>query len=289
MPMPAAKPMAVASTPTASASAATVSTTWRRDAPTARISADSRVRWATRIENVLWMLKAATTMAMPAKASSSVWKKPRKSLSTSRCCSAVSSAPVSASTPSGSVAAIRDSSCVGADAVGGAHEHAGDRVGAAGEQLLGGVGVEGDVRDAADLLGRAVGRQTDDVDGDRLGREHGRLVADATGRRARRWPGRRRPRRLACGARPSVSVSQLSSGSAIQLAAMVGGPSPPTGWPSAPISWAVPRTSGTAEATPSTAATSATSTRRSGRASGSPRCRCGWRCGRRRRFRRWPR
>ena len=62
----------------------------------------------------------------------------------------------------------------------------------------------------------------------------------------------------ACGARPAASVSQLSSGSAIQLAAMVGGPSPPTVWPSAPISWAVPRTSGTAAATPSTAATSAT-------------------------------
>ena len=92
------------------------------------------VRWATRIENVLWMLKAATTTAIPAKASSRVWKKPRKSLSTSRCCSAVSSAPVSASIPSGSVAAIR-LECA-ADSVGSAHEHGGDRVGAPGEQLL---------------------------------------------------------------------------------------------------------------------------------------------------------
>ena len=97
MPMPAANPIAVATMPMASASAATVSTTWRRDAPIARISAASRARWATRIENVLWMLKAATTMAMPEKASSTDWKNPRKSLSTSRCCSALSSAPVIAS------------------------------------------------------------------------------------------------------------------------------------------------------------------------------------------------
>ena len=51
--MPAPNPIAVATTPTTSASAATPTTIWRRDAPMARSSADSRVRWATRIENVL--------------------------------------------------------------------------------------------------------------------------------------------------------------------------------------------------------------------------------------------
>ena len=38
--------------------------TWRREAPMARSRADSRLRWATRIENVLWMLNVATTRAI---------------------------------------------------------------------------------------------------------------------------------------------------------------------------------------------------------------------------------
>ena len=52
-PMPAAMPPTEASRPTASASAVTEPSTWTRDAPSARRSADSRVRWATRIEKVL--------------------------------------------------------------------------------------------------------------------------------------------------------------------------------------------------------------------------------------------
>ena len=107
MPMPAPNPMAVDTTPTTRASAATPTITWRRDAPMARIRADSLVRWATRIENVLWMLNAATTIAIPAKASRIVLKNPRKSFSTSCSCSAVSSAPVIASSPSGRLAAMR--------------------------------------------------------------------------------------------------------------------------------------------------------------------------------------
>ena len=46
------------------ASPTTEVSTWRREAPSARSSADSRLRWATRIENVLWMLNVATTSAM---------------------------------------------------------------------------------------------------------------------------------------------------------------------------------------------------------------------------------
>ena len=75
-----------------SASRATAATTWRREAPIARSSADSRVRWATRIENVLWMLNVATTRAMPANASRIIWNMSRKSAPISSCCSAVSSA-----------------------------------------------------------------------------------------------------------------------------------------------------------------------------------------------------
>ena len=80
--------------------------------------------------------------------------------------------------------------------------------------------------------------EADDRDRDRLGREHGGLVADGQVGALGASPGRSTTSPLACGARPSASVSQLSSGSSIQLVAMVGGPSPPTGSPSAPISWA---------------------------------------------------
>ena len=75
MPTPAAKPSAEATTPTTKRLGGHRRTTCRRDAPIARSSADSRVRWATRIENVLWMLNVATTSAMPAKASRNVSKK----------------------------------------------------------------------------------------------------------------------------------------------------------------------------------------------------------------------
>ena len=72
-------PIAEATTPMTSASTPTAATTWRREAPIARSRADSRVRWATRIENVLWMLNVATTRAMPAKASRIISNMSRKS------------------------------------------------------------------------------------------------------------------------------------------------------------------------------------------------------------------
>ena len=52
-PMPASRPRIDASNPIASDSSAIDASTWRRDAPIARSSADSRVRCAIRIENVL--------------------------------------------------------------------------------------------------------------------------------------------------------------------------------------------------------------------------------------------
>ena len=190
MPTPAPNPIAVDTTPTMSASAATPTITWRREAPIARIRADSRVRWATRIENVLWMLNAATTIAMPAKTSRIVRKKPRKSLSMSFCCSAVSSAPVIASVPSGRPPAMRRLELGGADAVGGAHEHGRDLVRAPGEDLLRRVGVERDVRDAADALGVAERGDADDRDRDPRRGEHLGGVADGEVRVGRPWPGR---------------------------------------------------------------------------------------------------
>ena len=72
----------------------------------ARISADSRVRWATRIENVLWMLNVATTRAMPAKARRIISNMPTKSCWISSSCSATTSSCVSASMWAGSSSAI---------------------------------------------------------------------------------------------------------------------------------------------------------------------------------------
>ena len=66
-PMPPKSPAIEAQMPSTSASSVTHVRICRRDAPIVRSSADSRVRWATRIENVLWMLNAATSNAMPAK------------------------------------------------------------------------------------------------------------------------------------------------------------------------------------------------------------------------------
>ena len=101
-PRPTPNPMAEATTPMISASRATAVTTCRREAPIARSSADSRVRWATRIENVLWMLNVATTRAIPANARRTISNMFRKSSPICCSCSAVSSAWVSASMWAGS-------------------------------------------------------------------------------------------------------------------------------------------------------------------------------------------
>ena len=55
--------------PTTNASNSTDRLTWRRDAPSARSRASSRLRCATRIENVLMIRNEPTTSAMPANTS----------------------------------------------------------------------------------------------------------------------------------------------------------------------------------------------------------------------------
>ena len=67
-PSPAARraprPIVEPSSPSTSASSCTDRITWRREAPSARSSASSRLRWATRIENVLTIRNVPTTSAI---------------------------------------------------------------------------------------------------------------------------------------------------------------------------------------------------------------------------------
>ncbi len=76
-PRPRTMPTAEATRPTRRASASTDVTRWRRLAPTARSRPSSRVRWATRIEKVLKMMKAPTRRATAANMSRAVVRKPR--------------------------------------------------------------------------------------------------------------------------------------------------------------------------------------------------------------------
>jgi hypothetical protein len=89
-----------------SASATTDSRTCRREAPTARSSASSRVRWATRIEKVFQMIRAPTSSEIAAKPRRPVVKKPSAS-ATAALDSAMTSSDVTASMSSGSAAATR--------------------------------------------------------------------------------------------------------------------------------------------------------------------------------------
>ena len=68
-PRPANSPSTEASRPITSASTITEPSTCRRDAPTVRSVANSRVRWATVIDSVLKITNAPTNKAMPAKVS----------------------------------------------------------------------------------------------------------------------------------------------------------------------------------------------------------------------------
>ena len=69
-PKPAATPTALAAAPMASASATTVRSTWRREAPARRSSPNSRERWATMIDSELKIVNAPTSSATPPKPSS---------------------------------------------------------------------------------------------------------------------------------------------------------------------------------------------------------------------------
>ena len=94
---PSPRPIVEPSSPSTNASSCTDQVTCRREAPRARSSASSRLRCATRIENVLTMMNAPTTRAMPAKTSRNVVMKPIASSSSSAASSAAWS-PVTAST-----------------------------------------------------------------------------------------------------------------------------------------------------------------------------------------------
>ena len=79
-----------APTPMTTDSAITEPITCRREAPSVRNSANSRVRWATVTENVLKIRKPPTSSATPAKTSSAVRMKPRASDRSCACFSACS-------------------------------------------------------------------------------------------------------------------------------------------------------------------------------------------------------
>ena len=97
-PRPNPTPTSDASNPTSNASPSTEPRTCRPEAPSARSSASSRVRWAMTIENVLTMMNEPTNRAMIAKISRNVVKKPRP-CSIWFCCSLISLSPVITWTP----------------------------------------------------------------------------------------------------------------------------------------------------------------------------------------------
>ena len=111
-PTPASRPSADDTIPTTSASKTIPPSTWRRVAPTARSSAVSRRRWATRTLKVFQMTNEPTSRETAAKTSRMLVKMPRPSRIAAELWSATS-APVSASTPSGSRWAIASRSSVG--------------------------------------------------------------------------------------------------------------------------------------------------------------------------------
>ncbi len=86
------------------ASSSTDCVTCERDAPMARNSASSRLRWATRIENVLTMRKVPTNSATAAKTSKKLLMKPKASWMRLAVLAA-SPSPVTASKPAGRAAA----------------------------------------------------------------------------------------------------------------------------------------------------------------------------------------
>ena len=69
-----------ASVPIANASTSTERRTWRRDAPSVRSVASSRVRWAIVIDSVFAITKLPTNSAIPPNASRKSWKMLRKPL-----------------------------------------------------------------------------------------------------------------------------------------------------------------------------------------------------------------
>ena len=137
-PSPTPMPIAEATIPMASASPVTDVRICRREAPIARSSADSRVRWATRIENVLWMLNVATIEGDAGERQQDDLEEAEEvALDVGLLLGGqlvLASAPRSAPA---SAAAISSRRRLGADAVLGGDEHGGDAVGPVGQQVAG--------------------------------------------------------------------------------------------------------------------------------------------------------
>ena len=105
--MPTTIPASDASRPITSASISTERSTCRRLAPIVRSRANSRLRWATVIENVLKMMKAPANTVAPANASSSGVRKSLIPLATWLACSLAASGPVCTFTKWGTAAMMR--------------------------------------------------------------------------------------------------------------------------------------------------------------------------------------
>ncbi len=97
--------------PTTSASPSTDALTWRREAPSARSRASSRLRWATRIEKVFTIRNVPTTMATAANTSRKVLMKPRY-FPMALLVSSAHASPVRTTTPGGTTAAAASRSSV---------------------------------------------------------------------------------------------------------------------------------------------------------------------------------
>ena len=105
-------PISEASTPITNVSASTERSTWPREAPSVRSSANSFVRWATVTENVLKIRKLPTSSATAANTSSAVRMKPSASERSWACFSACS-LPVRTANSLPSSRAIAALSCSG--------------------------------------------------------------------------------------------------------------------------------------------------------------------------------
>ena len=104
MPYPAATPATEASSPSTAASPMWLRKICRREAPSARKSADSRIRWAAMTSEALWMLRPATSSAIPANTPRNARKKLRNALFTAAICSLVACWPVMTWVPLGTTA-----------------------------------------------------------------------------------------------------------------------------------------------------------------------------------------
>ena len=118
-------PTIEAARPITAASTTTELSTWRRDAPSVRSSANSRERWATVTANVLKIRKPPTSTATPAKTSRAILMKPSESLMSDALCSACSS-PVSTSAVPPSDRLMAALSCSRRGAVVGRRDHVRD-------------------------------------------------------------------------------------------------------------------------------------------------------------------